>query len=193
MEFNVKVIDNFLSPEQCHKIVSFLETIGEWERHQDSGSWWDNRSLSDYNIYNNFNKEIGQELVDIKQMIAEVIKSHYDVKNIYPDLLSISRWFPGMEQPPHADDMTNVLDDQNNSHIHRDFGSVIYLNNNYSGGETYYPNHNVSVSPIPGTLVIHPATPEYLHGVSKTEGAIRYTISSFWTTDIKFFNNWLPN
>ncbi len=190
---NIKMIDGFLSQEECASIVFFLEKIDEWERLPDPANWWDNRSLSDYTIYTNFDKNLGLRLVEIKQKIANIIKEHYQEESIYPDLLSISRWFPGMEQLPHADDMTNALSNEDNWHKHRAFGSVIYLNNNYSGGETFYPDHNIVVTPKVGTLVIHPANTNHLHGVTKIDGATRYTISSFWTKDKTKFYNWEAN
>jgi hypothetical protein len=69
------------------------------------------------------------------------------------------------------------------THKHREYGSIVYLNNNFSGGETFYPQHNISIVPKPGMLAIHPADSNHMHGVSEIKDGIRYTIASFWTFD----------
>lgn len=182
MEFRARIVDGFLTQEECESIVNLVSSIEPWQEDPDE-SLWSNRSLSDSIIKTKYSEEIGNKLYEIKARIAQEIKNFYNIDEVYADLLSISRWFPGMDQTPHADDMSNVDEEKYKWFHHRDFGSVIYLNTNYSGGHTYYPDHNIEVTPKAGTLVIHPASPDHLHGVTKIEGNVRYTISSFWTTD----------
>jgi hypothetical protein len=191
MDFNVKIVDNFLTEEECLEIVSFVQAIPEWERDGGEQSFWDNRALSDKTIYNLHNKDVGLNLLSIRDRIGKVLEDHYKIQKIYPDLLSISRWFPGMELHPHIDDMSDVDREGTEWFHHREFGSVIYLNNNYSGGHTYYPQHGVEVVPKTGTLVIHPGNKNYEHGVTPIADGIRYTISSFWTQDQSFHDDWI--
>jgi hypothetical protein len=90
--------------------------------------------------------------------------------------------------------MTNAHEDHKESlewFNHREYGAIIYLNDNYSGGHTYYPNHNFDIAPAVGKLAIHPGDPEHLHGVSKIEDGVRYTLASFWTQDEKYFDGWV--
>ena len=65
----------------------------------------------------------------------------------------------------------------------RNFGCVYYLNDDYEGGEIYFPNQNIKLKPKPNTLVFFPGTLEYLHGVNPITNGIRYTLTSFWTFD----------
>jgi hypothetical protein len=92
-----------------------------------------------------------------------------------------------MSQPPHADDMT---DTNISGFEHRSFGSIIYLNNDYLGGHTYYPNFDIEIIPEAGKLAVHPGDPNHLHGVTKIENGIRYTVASFWTTEKEKGNDW---
>jgi hypothetical protein len=189
--FNAKEIDNLISNEEASKIVEFVKGIEPWE--QGGSDFWDNRSLNAIHIYNEHSKEIGELLYDIRQRVANAIKDSYNLSEIYPDLFQVIRWFPGMEQAPHADDMTNSPD-HDQEHMqwfkHREYGAIIYLNDNYSGGNTYYPEHNFAISPQVGKLAIHPGDPEHLHGVSRVEDGVRYTLASFWTQDSQFFDGW---
>lgn len=58
------------------------------------------------------------------------------------------------------------------------FGVVIYLNEDYKGGEINYPNLDLKIKPKERSIIIHPAGIE--HEVLNVEGdKTRYIISSF--------------
>ena len=174
--FNAKVIENFISQDDAELIINAAIESNLW---QNGGSeFWDNRVIN-YNDMLKFNNNIAKIILDANIKCGQKIKEEFNLQHpVYSDTLQIVRWFPGMEQPPHADDMSNT---DIPGFAHRIFGSIIYLNDNYNGGHTYYPNYNFDISPKTGTLAIHPGDPEHLHGVTKIENGMRYTISSFWT------------
>lgn len=187
--FNAKTIPNFISKADCDMLIDFATKIDPWEK-DGSDSFWDNRSLNAVTIYQQHSQEVGQFLYNLRLRISDAIKTLYGVEEIYPDLTQIVRWYPGQEQSPHADDMTDHEGPDVEWFSHRHFGSILYLNDNYSGGHTYYPQHGTEIIPVAGTLAIHPGTPDHLHGVTKIEDNIRYTIASFWTKDRSYFDNW---
>ena len=87
-----------------------------------------------------------------------------------------------MNQPPHCDDMSDSKKENKNFN-HRYFGCVIYLNDDYIGGETFYPDHNFKIVPKSGTLAIHLGDCNHRHGVTEVKENTRYTIASFWSFD----------
>lgn len=184
--FNAKVISDFIPKEEAEEIVYFVKQIEPWEN--GGSDFWDNRTLNAITIYNEYSKELGEYLYNLRTRIGKAIKELYSLDEIYPDLFQIARWLPGMEQHPHADDMTNT--EGNEWFHHRHFGSILYLNDDYEGGHTYYPQHNMSIIPQAGELAIHPGDTDHMHGVSMIEGNIRYTIASFWTKDKEYFDGW---
>lgn len=186
-EYRGVTAEHFLTSEEIEKILAFARATNAWERHQP-GSFWDNRVLSAQQIRSTYSEEVGVLLYDIRNRMAEKIKEHYHVPRIYADVVVLARWFPGQEQAPHADDMRNV--DGHEDFHHREFGSVLYLNEDYLGGHTYYPDYSIEVTPKAGMLAIHPASPDHLHGVTKVEDGMRYTIASFWTTHENYSDLW---
>jgi hypothetical protein len=133
--------------------------------------------------YENKNVDIAIIVNNIRKKIKKIIELEYgNGKEVYADLIQIVRWFPGMEQQPHADDMKNI-DDADKWFNHRDFGAILYLNDDYEGGITYYPEYELGIIPKSGRLAIHPGDSDHLHGVTKIENVNRYTIASFWTFD----------
>jgi len=185
-KFNAITIKDFISQNDAQMIIDFATSIEPWE--YGGSDFWDNRSLNAINVYKNHSKEIGEYLYGLREKIGNEIIKHYGIEKIYPDLTQIVRWYPGQEQHPHADDMTNVED--TDWFHHRHFGAILYLNDDYDGGETYYPDHGVSISPEAGMLAVHPGDTDHMHGVTKIENKIRYTIASFWTKDEEYFDNW---
>jgi hypothetical protein len=177
--FNAKVVESFLPKEDCSYLIESAIKHNLWENGGSNG-FWDNR-VTNYHKMLKADKDAAVIMLDANIRCAQKIKEEFNLDvPVYSDTLQIIRWFPGMEQPPHADDMSNT-DVQ--GFDHRVFGSIIYLNDDYDGGHTYYPNHNFDISPKIGSLAIHPGDPEHLHGVTKIENGIRYTIASFWTFD----------
>lgn len=173
-------LDNIISKEDCDYLISLVEHSDLWEG-KVGDSFWSGRSINYHNLKKH--DELAASILLFSNIeCSEIIKKHYNETNIYPDLIQIVRWFDGMSQPPHADDMTNT---EVKGLEHRKYGSIIYLNDNYSGGKTYYPQHNFEVTPKSGRLAVHSGTPKYMHGVTEISGGTRYTIASFWTNDIR--------
>jgi hypothetical protein len=59
------------------------------------------------------------------------------------------------------------------------YGIVLYLNDNFEGGEVYYPNLNIEIKPIANALVMHPANQIHRHGVKEVSSGIRYYMTTF--------------
>ena len=185
--FSAVTVKNLVSVDECEYIVRVAASVEPWE--SGGNLFWDNRCLNAINIYKNINTEVGELLFDIRARIKSSIEAEYRLEvPVYPDLLQVVRWLPGMKQGPHADDMKNT--ENNERFHHRDYGAVLYLNNEYSGGKTYYPKFNTEVSPEIGMLAVHPGDEEHLHGVTEVADGVRYTLASFWTLDEKHFDGW---
>jgi hypothetical protein len=174
-----KEFSNFLTKKETEDILSFAKITDLWSRIPEP--FWDNRVVATHSIYLK-NPELGKTLDIIKHRIIDTVQNSYDLnQKLYADLLTITRWFPGMEQAPHSDNMENTNDHE--THKHREYGVVIYLNNDFSGGKTFYPQYNFEIVPEPGKMAIHPASTDHMHGVTKIENGVRYTLTSFLTFD----------
>ena len=177
--FNAKTIENFLSEEECKHLMDLAIEKDLWQEIPDSV--WDKRSTHIQSIYNGMPRETFLLMQSLTLRIKDFIESNLsNGVPVYPDIVCINRWFPGMSQPPHADDMTNT--DIKGLEA-RAYGSIIYLNTDYAGGHTYYPTHDVEIVPQVGMAAIHPGDVEHLHGVTEVQSGMRYTISSFWVKD----------
>jgi hypothetical protein len=185
--FKAITFEKVLSSDEVEKVLEFARSTGSWG--SGGGDFWAGRSLGG-ELVQPLNREVSlimnKAKNNIKKLIMENITNEVEV---YPDLFQIVRWFDGMEQPPHADDMVNAGEGFE-WFRHRSFGAILYLNDNYTGGHTYYPNYNIEIVPKPGMVAIHPGDSDHLHGVTKIEGAVRYTLASFWTYEKEYNYEW---
>lgn len=83
---------------------------------------------------------------------------------------------------PHVDIVGYVQEEGVNvpDHLNKWSGhlsSVIYLNDNYEGGELYFPDHDLSIKPEAGDYITWPGNRWYQHGVKEVTSGIRYTLS----------------
>lgn len=63
---------------------------------------------------------------------------------------------------------------------HRIFSCVLYLNDVEEGGETFFDNFNISISPKRGSLIIFPANFAYIHGANVPVSGDKFAIVSWF-------------
>lgn len=116
-------------------------------------------------------------LVNSKQLVEEFFP------NVIPETKhGITAIIEGGDLPPHIDKMvyTDGLMTSNSSPF-RDITTVFYLNDDYQGGELYFPNLGVEIKPEAGSAVCFPTSEKYRHGVREVLSGERFSISQFWT------------
>ena len=97
----------------------------------------------------------------------------------YPQFI---RWDVGVAlDPPHADNCNP--DGSPNASPWRSHGAVMYFNNDFGGGELFYPHYDLEIKPQAGLAGIHRADWDCLHGVRKVTAGVRMTASVFFTRD----------
>lgn len=174
----VSIHENWLNNTFFQKYIDLVNNTPseKWGVRSNSNVWAGrviyNNSFDGYQLLNN--KFISK--------IHDTIKSDFQLnKEIYPDYLGLVKWEKDDYQSPHADG-----EEVDRQHIYhwRNFGCVYYLNDDYEGGEIYFPNQDIFLKPKPNTLVFFPGTLEFLHGVKIITSGVRYTLTSFWTYDI---------
>lgn len=62
-----------------------------------------------------------------------------------------------------------------------DIATLVYLNDDYEGGEIYFPEYGISIKPEPGDLLTFPDNPNFVHGVRPITSGVRYTTPRWFT------------
>lgn len=181
----VRIIENIASKDECEKIVKYVEEANLWE--MANHDFWHNRVVNARTIAQH-NKEIAELLVDIRERMKQQITKQLGLQqDIFPDLLQVVKWPAGLSQPQHADACN--LDGSDNQLSWRDFGSIVYLNDNFEGGETFYENFDIEVTPKAGNMIVHAGDVLHSHGVREIKNETRYTIAVFWSYNVERYDN----
>lgn len=134
--------------------------------------------------------------------LADRIKTHvsepFNVHTLKTEQYLINRWRVGREQTPHLDYfyeeepghdyeklsrnnlVKSFLDTFGKMFQTKHYSSLIYLNDDYEGGELYFPEYDLYIKPEVGTLICFKGDENTLHGVKMVTSGVRYTVSLFW-------------
>ena len=171
--------DNFLASHECAMLIDLVEKRNAWLCGQNTIPFWDERNTPLFNLFMPLSDdtELASLLLRIHDGLREFLSKEFnDGGDIYCDQIGIVRWPVGSWQMTHIDHVEGYQ---------RVCGSVIYLNDDYEGGETFYPFFEKSMKPKTGKVFAHSPDNEHLHGVTTIGKATRYTISSTWGTNPK--------
>jgi hypothetical protein len=95
---------------------------------------------------------------------------HLDKNNYNLDLNAfyLKKWNQGQNMGPHFDGQDG------DSRLA--FSIVTYINEDYEGGEISFPNHNITVKPKAGSLIMFPSQLPFIHQVNMIKSGTRYMI-----------------
>jgi hypothetical protein len=173
---NIVTVDNIILDENLEYIYSYSRMVSNWGMN-DGDEAWSNRVHGGMDLQM-CNPDV-VSIIDSCWLVAQKhISNHFGV-NFYGRASTIVRWRAGDGQSPHAD--KQLPDGSPSRNPENDVGSVIYLNDDYEGGQIYFPIQGIEFSPKPGSLVFFPGDINYLHGVKTVSKGTRYTLPNFWT------------
>lgn len=185
-------IGNFLAEDERNDLLRYARMLTAQDRWNYSDMYneeWYNRCM-DISMLDREDFGFGLE-IDIKikeilerirvRMAEEIMRAHSLDKEIYADCVQLVRWPEGSSQGVHSDSAYESGGDHPSPW--RVYSAIVYLNDDYDGGNTYFPQHDLSVIPKAGSLLTFPCTLEYMHGVSEVKNRTRFTIATFWTYD----------
>ncbi len=71
----------------------------------------------------------------------------------------------------------------------RDYSLLIYLNEDYEGGQLEFKYLNYRISPLQGLLVAFPSDWRYAHAALPVKGGVKHSIVSFAATKAQSEND----
>lgn len=149
---NIKVIKNFVSSDLCDSIVDSLMPANS------SSEQWNDRIYDTHKdlIKDPLGKLIQNQIENDYKTSVEIIQEPFVVK-----------WSEGQSMGYHVDDLG--IEDY---HI----TGLIYLNDNYTGGEISFLTQDITIKPSKGDLVMFPGNLHYAHEVKEILSGDRYTM-----------------
>lgn len=110
---------------------------------------------------------------NLRQKFQELAESVFDrkLKNL---TLSAHKWLPGAFAAFHSDN--TELDGTPNAWRENKLVTIIYLNDDYDGGNLVFRDHDIDIAPEAGTVVVFDVGYENIHGVTEVTSGQRWTM-----------------
>jgi hypothetical protein len=188
---NIVEIENFLTIEERKRLTDFAMNNKVWdvtESHTDEdglvlydANIWEDRVATYYSLIKSDPSILDLVNDMIKRLKVEVDKFfEVDVQETGP---AIVRWPIGARQEPHADKEFHIGNERGrpNDFPHYDIASLFYFNDEYEGGELYFPVQGIEFKPKAGAAYFFPGDRHYVHGVRPVKSGNRFTSPFFWT------------
>lgn len=113
------------------------------------------------------------KIKDIYEKTARQLKNclydyeaRFGIKMDFMESINYIKYGPGNFFKPHSDHGFSYT---------ATVSSIIYLNDNYEGGELYFPILDIKIKPKAGDVILFPSTYIYLHGAANVVSGVKYS------------------
>jgi predicted 2-oxoglutarate/Fe(II)-dependent dioxygenase YbiX len=188
---NIITIEDFMTEEELTTLNAFARSNTSWdvtETHYnedgtviyDSG-FWDHRVATAPTL-EAADPAIPEIIKNMQARLKERVDAFFSV-DAHPTSPAIVRWLPGQRQQPHADKELHEGEGRGkpNDFPYYDIAGLFYINDDYEGGELYFPNQGIQFKPKAGAAYFFPGDMHYIHGVTEVRSGVRYVCPFFWT------------
>lgn len=188
---NINELENFLTKEENDFLLNFAKNNTLWDFTEDSydkdglilyqANIWKDRVCTTETLQK-ASLNAHEMIAKIYQRLKPIIESFFEVE-VQQTFPAIVRWPVGTRQEPHADKEFHIGKEKGrpNEFPHFDIATVIYLNDDYEGGQLYFPMQGYEFTPKSGAAYFFPGDRFYVHGVRPVISGTRYTSPLFWT------------
>lgn len=165
----IKHYKGFMSAYDAQLIVDYAKSVGEFDEYG--------------NDRKEFQCHVFKEHTPKSQEIRDLITGYG--RMVYDRCLADY----GGEFQPFAEEFTHIAKFTAGYGMHEhfdaskpnDIATLIYLNDNYEGGQIYFPELGIEIKPEPGDLVMFPDNPNFIHGVKPITSGTRFTTPRWFT------------
>lgn len=188
---NIVAIENFMTDEELTYLNNFAKNNQLWDitetHYSEDGtviydsSYWDHR-VATAPLLKEADPKVVELISNMQARLKEKVDQFFSV-DAHPTSPAIVRWLPGQRQQPHADKELHEGEGRGkpNDFPYYDISGLFYLNDEYEGGELYFPNQGIQFKPKAGAAYFFPGDMNYIHGVTEIKSGIRYVCPFFWT------------
>jgi len=168
-------VPNFITPEDAKTLINFLEDRARWGHMPFYGAL--GQSLVDNDPILKKHGMSDTYFSELINKLKEKVEMGFNRK-VKNRIMNAQKWRQGAYAVVHSDN--SDYEGTSNPFEEDKFAGVLYLNDDYEGGELYFPGHNLSIKPSAYSFFFFPGGIDNLHGVSEIKSGVRHTIMSFW-------------
>jgi len=186
LDYGIHLYENALTKEECKYIIDGLENeISKdipgikWSGAQVNESQDNNNvrncvdlkykkeELGRYIPYNEILKECHNKVENALDKCLRHYESLWHLKMHYKEAFNFVKYMPGKYFKIHAD---------HGPYYTCTISAVVYLNDDYDGGELEFIRHGIVVKPKAGDIVLFPSNFVYEHASLEVRSGIKYSV-----------------
>jgi hypothetical protein len=166
----------YLTQEECKSLIAYYDSADHlWQ----TTCFFNARVMDPYapgnqGLSNVIEKTFFENLTMSLMRAAESVIGR-PVRNL---TLSAHKWLPGAFASDHADNAE--LDGTPNAWQDNKLVTIVYLNDNYEGGNLTFRDHGISIAPEEGSVIVFDVGIENVHAVTEVTSGERYTMLLSW-------------
>lgn len=163
---SIKIIENFISEEE----INFL--LFAW--HKEKPFLSENELKGINLLIKNIKEKVKNET---EKLFHLTLKEDDNINTPHNETFYILKRHENFVTDIHCD---NFGDDKNLKYMWNGYlANLIYLNDNYTGGELYFPEYDLTIKPKKGMLISFPGNFFNRHGIFPAIGDGRFAMSIF--------------
>lgn len=177
--------------ENPYEILNIIEEADYTENeNQAISKWYTWQSSSNDYIFGQKKDLIVGNLSNTSESIKAVFEKLNDCMDIAQKVyeektntvigtrqpMCINKYFTGKMMGPH-------IDGSEESSSNPVVSAVLYINDNYDGGELAFPNQDIVIKPSAGSIVMFPSTSPFVHDPREILSGQKIMCPSFWFKD----------
>jgi predicted 2-oxoglutarate/Fe(II)-dependent dioxygenase YbiX len=170
----IMIVPDFLSVEMCDEYIEYCQQALAASAANPDANTRPSLGLAPTNSSRDQSTQsvnvapIKDAMTDMmRHLVRDYLNPYYGVTIKDSESPQILAQSAGAQTDLHSDAETLVTDkDGNNTWVKavdRDISIVLYLNDDYSGGDLVFPGQAISVQPRQGMLVAFPSTHHFVH------------------------------
>lgn len=162
----------------CKTLIEIYETSDKKQRVDNNAvPNFTQVNMNAEGKYDKFIQVLCYKFVDVVKQYKKDLPEYCEwfPNKIFFEELRIKKYEPGTE-----DQFDTHVDVQDHATAKRFLAFLVYLNDDFFGGETDFPYNKLTVRPKTGTVLVFPPTWQYPHrGLPVREGEPKYILSSY--------------
>ena len=175
--------DDVMSADDCAEVIAAFDASRDAIVADDPvDAYWSGRYAWAADIAGSHPGAV-QKMREASDCARMLVERFYGLREpLYNDIFQLVQWPHGVSMRPHADAAN--ADGSPHGMAYRRYAGILYLNDDYAGGELYFTALDVVIKPRRGMFVGFTAGFRHEHAVTRVEsGAVRMTMPSFYSVD----------
>jgi predicted 2-oxoglutarate/Fe(II)-dependent dioxygenase YbiX len=170
LKSQIKYIKGFMDPQEAGLVAEYAK------KHSELFSNYGNNeqefTVHTYHEIQGLDSDLLDMIQETALMVYSFVLNNYNSKfdHFINEKTHIAKFVEGKGMHEHFD-----------ASRPNDIATLIYLNNDYDGGDIYFPKYEMSFKPEPGDLLCFPDNPSFIHGVKPIIRGTRFTLPRWFT------------